>query len=228
MLKIKIIVLLLVFAIALAVFSFYNFFTVINVSEFTLVDSYSLPFDFAKVKMVLVRNDVMEEIIAHEHGEIIEKKWNKFVISGDRPFRDGVDIEGSGDFLISKQEPDAGKLLLKFKQQISLTKSSINSVVKLIEPVGYIKAIETTMEVCPQEKETFVKTRIHVKYERLIPKNMVEMVNKKVKESVSQTLATNKEVVSSLVEKYADKKFIFPVPLFKKHNSTSGKFLFLH
>ena len=228
MLKIKIIVLFIVFAIALAVFSFYNLFTVINVSEFTLVDSYSLPFDFAKVKMVLVRNDVMEEIISHEHGEIVEKKWNKFVISGDRPFRDGVDIDGSGDFLISKQEPDVGKLLLKFKQQISLTKSSINSVVKLIEPVGYIKAIETAMEVCPQEKETLVKTRIYIRYERLIPKNMIELVNKKVKESAFQTLATNKEVVASLVKKYADKKFVFPVPLFKKQNPTAGKFLFLH
>lgn len=228
MLKIKIIVLLLVFAIALAAFSFYNFFTVINVSEFTLVDSYSLPFDFAKVKMVLVRNDVMEEIISHEHGEIVEKKWNKFVISGDRPFRDGVDIDGSGDFLISKQEPDVGKLLLKFKQQISLTKSSINSVVKLIEPVGYIKAIETTMEVCPQEKETLVKTRIHIKYERLIPKNMVELVNKKVKNSALESLSNNKEVVTKFVEKYADKKFVFPVPLFKKENSIPDKFLFLH
>jgi hypothetical protein len=83
------------------------------------------------------------------------------------------------------------------------------------------------MEICPQEKETLVRTRIHIRYERLIPKNMVEMVNKKVKESASQTLVTNKEVVTGLVEKYADKKFVFPVPLFKKQNPTSNKFLFL-
>ena len=211
MLKFKIIVFLLVFFISLFSFRLFRFYVVNHISNVVLEDTYSLPFEFSRVKIVLMKNDVMEEIISNDHGEIIERKWDKFVLSGNRPFRDGININGSGEFLISKNEPDIGKILLKFKQQVSLTRTEINSNVKLIEPIGHIKEIETTMQVIEKEKETLFKIRTYIKYERLIPRSMIETVDKKVKESASKMLRTNREVVTKIVEENVGEKFSLPI-----------------
>lgn len=214
MAKYKIFSLLLVFVAAFIFFGF-KLLVVKHVSEVRLENSYILESEFSKVKSVMVRNDVLEEIVEHEQGEIVDRKWNKFIISGNRPFREGVDVDGSGNFVVSKNDPETGKVLLKFKQQISLTKSQILSKTNLVEPSEYIKNIETTTEMKPSDNQTLVNVKIYIKYERFLPKNMIKSVDKKVQDAANKTLENNKEVITNLVNKYADKRFVLPVPLKK-------------
>lgn len=209
--KLKIACLVAAFCVAIAFFGF-KYLVVLHVSESNVEDSYVLNTEFPKVKILMIKNDVLEKIVEQEQGEIVGRKWNSFIFSGNRPLRDGVDIYGSGDFVVLKQDAEAGQLLLKFKQQIHVTKNNIKCLTKLVEPCGFIKNVETSTEMVSQGKQTLVNVKIYLKYERKVPKNMLKVVDAKVKEAAIKTLENNKAVIKETVEKYGNKNFMIPVP----------------
>ena len=154
--------------------------------------------------------DVLEEIVAHEQGQVLEKRWKKFLISADRPLRDGVDIDGNLEVLVLRQDPDLGRALMRFDQKVFLGKHKITSETFLIEPVAHLQEIITLVEITPDGDKTLVETSVSIKYQRIVPVNMVPEVNHRVTQSVEQILSNNKEVLTMLIDKYADKRFVLP------------------
>lgn len=207
--KYNYIFLFVAFAIAVAGFSFVTWFEN-HTAQTTLTNSFVLNHSFEKVKRVMTQVDVLEEIVAHEQGQVLEKKWKKFLISADRPLRDGVDIDGNLEVLVLRQDPDLGRALMRFDQKIFLGKHKITSETFLIEPVAHLQEIITLVEITPDGDKTLVETSASIKYQRIVPTNMVQEVNRRVTQSVEQILSNNKEVLTMLIDKYADKRFVLP------------------
>lgn len=174
---------------------------------------YVLEYDFLKVKKVMLRTNVLESIVEKEHGEIVDKRWDNFVFSTNRPLRDGIDIDAQGFFVVEKNDPDIGKIRLNFKQKIHTTKSEFKSETSLIESENYIKNIQTSLCIIPakEKNKTLVKVKMILEYERLLPKNMITTVDKIVEKSVKSSLEANRQAVTDLVAQYADKQFILPL-----------------
>lgn len=207
--KFNYVLLIIAFVIASFVFGFFTFF-VNHTAKADVTKTYTLDYPFDKVKRVMMQVDVLEEMVAYEQGQILEKNWTKLLVSGDRPLLEGVDIDGNLDFLVLKQDPELGRALMRFSEVIYVGKHKINSETSLVEPVAHLQAIKTIMEMSPEGDKTVVKTSASLTYQRRIPKNMVDEVNRRVNQSAEQMLSNNKEVITMLVGKYADKRFVIP------------------
>lgn len=172
--------------------------------------SYVIDAEFEQVKKIMVRTDALEAIISHEQGSLVDRKYNDVVLSSGS-IRQGFDIDAKSEFVVAKQDPDVGRLLLRFDQNVHLSKDGIMANTVLAEPVGYIKEVRTTMSMKPQGNQTSVTTAIYLRYERKVPKGMIEEVDRRVIEAAQRTLNNNKEAVLELVQKYGDKRFIIPI-----------------
>lgn len=203
---------MIAFFIAVACFGIVTWFEN-HTAQTTLTNSFVLNHSFDKVKRVMTQVDVLEEIVSHEQGQILEKHWKKFLISADRPLRDGLDIDGNLEVLVLKQDPDLGRSLMRFDQKIFLGKDKITSETSLIEPVAYLKELTTDVTIMPDGDKSLVKTSVSLKYQRIVPVNMKQEVNARVKQTVEQMLSNNKEVLIALTNKHAGKKFSIPFKL---------------
>lgn len=179
--------------------------------------SYVLSVEYQQAKKVMALTDILEEIVSSEQGEIVSKEWKKMIISGNRPLRDGINIDATCELIISKKDPNLGDIKLKLKQDTQVDNKQVNSVVDLIEPAGHLKNLKTTMKMEPQGNDTIIKTNIYMKYSRLIPRFMIEEVNKKINDSAINTLNANKDVITNVISKYGKEKIIIPIrPRIKK------------
>ena len=179
--------------------------------------SYVLNVEFEQAKKVMALTDILEEIVSSEQGEIISKEWKKMIISGNRPLRDGINIDATCELIISKKDPNLGEVQLKLKQDTQVDNKQVNSVVDLIEPVDHLKNLKTTMKMEPEGNNTIIKTNIYMKYSRLIPRFMIEEVNKKINDSALHTLNANKDVITNVISKYGKDKIVIPIrPRIKK------------
>lgn len=211
--KLKIIIGFIVFFIALLFFSF-NLFVKNYTFKSKNKNSYILDCSFKKVKMIMLRANVLEQIIAAEQGKIVEKKWDKFELSSIRIFRDGIDLKGKGNFIVSKKDPYMGDILLDFYQEIDINKYSIESITKLQKPCSYIKDIKTNMQVSAKnDNETLIDYSVSVVYERTIPVTMYKDVQKKVDESVRESLNNNQKIITKIIEEHKDQDILIPIPL---------------
>ncbi len=207
--KFQLVFLVAAFFIALGIFGFGKF-VQNHVWETIQNHEYVLDCDFPKVKTIMIRADALEAVVAQEHGEILNKEWHRLILSGDKPLRSGIDVDGRFDFSVSKKDPELGHLVLNFSQTIHIGKNKIESVTKLIEPIGHIKDIRTTMEIYPQDQKTRVKTSAFLQYERKIPTYMIESIQKKLDESARKSLINNEQAITQLIKQYADKRMILP------------------
>ena len=207
----KYVFLIIIFLFASGFFAYKNI-MINRVFESSQEIQYVIDNDFLKVKKVLMRTNVLEEIVSKEHGKIIDKSWNDFIVSSKRLFVDGVDIDGSGNFIVEKNDLHDGFVQLKFEQKIHASKDSIVSNVTLAEPCGHFKNIKTELTIVPLgNKKTLATNKIYLKYERLVPKNMVANIENILKKSVADSLQNNKDVILDLIKKHVDKQFIIPL-----------------
>jgi hypothetical protein len=206
----KYIFLILIFLTALGFFTFRNLLEN-HVFESSQEIQYVIDCDFAKVKKVLMRTNVLEEIVSKEHGKIIDKKWENFIVSSKRIFRDGIDIDADGYFVVEKNDFNEGIVQLKFIQKVHTTKDELTSNTYLNECCNHFKEIKTELSMVPfGDKKTLATTKMFLKYERLVPKNMIDKIKNTIKLSVADSLQNNKSTVANLVNRYADKQFIIP------------------
>jgi hypothetical protein len=208
--NIKIIITTLLLLIVAALFG-YNMLFIKYVAETKQEISYDINVEFGQAKKVMALTDILEEVISSEQGEIVSKDWKKMIVSGNRPLRDGLNIDATCEFIISKKDPDLGQIKLKMKQDTQVDNKRIHSVVDLIEPVDHLKNLQTTMTMQPKGNITTIKTSIYMKYCRVIPRFMIEEVNKKINDSAINTLNSNKDVITNIISKYGKNKIIIPI-----------------
>lgn len=179
--------------------------------EVNLNKTYVLDYPYDKVKRVLSLTDVLGEILEYEHGKVVDKKFNKFVISGNKPLREGIEIDGEFYFLVEKDDPEMGKYLLRFRNKVFIGKSKFDSETTLIEPAGYIRQIKNTMEVLPEGDKTIVNLSNQIIYKRRLPIFMIKHVTTRVTKAAEDSLSNNEKAVRFLVNKYIDKQIILPI-----------------
>jgi hypothetical protein len=190
------------------VFSSFNIFLEKHTFNVNQQNEYVLDCEFEKVKKILVRTDVLEEIISYEQGRLLDKKWNKLVFSSNRPLIDGIDIDARCEFLVLKNDHYLGDLKLRFKQDTHIDKSKIVSRTELMEPVGFMKKLQTEMLVSKKEKQTQFFVKNSIQYERTVPKKMVKEIYNNIENSLKTMLGNNQKVITDLVSKYSNKSFI--------------------
>jgi len=173
-------------------------------------DIYYIDEDFDRVRRILVRTNSLEEIVSNQHGEVLHQSWHNLNVSADR-LRGPWDINGHGEFIVRTNDPDAGPLILRFRQVIHIGENSLVSESSLVEPVGNLKEYRTHMTMVRDGEKTKVTNQITLKYERRLPTSYIEYMDQKVDESASSSLEKNRESMLSLVRRYADKKLILPI-----------------
>jgi hypothetical protein len=210
--KLKITIGIFVFFIALIFFSF-NFFIKKHTFESKKSNKYILNYPFKNVKMIMLRTNVLEKIIAAEQGEIVEKKWDNFTLSSARIFRDGIELKGNGNFVISKKDPYMGDMLLDFYQDVDIKKYFIKCFTKLKKSCSYIKDIETNTIIKEDNDQTLFEFDISIKYERNVPVMMIKDIQEKIDNVVEKSLEKNQEIITKILKEYKDKNIIIPLPL---------------
>jgi len=212
-LKYKIASFCFVFFCSLFLFGFFNFF-INHKSEANLNHEYFLDVNYAKVKSILMRSDILEEIVEAEHGELISKNWSQLTVSFDKIFKNGIDLKGDLEFSVSKKDENLGEIVLNFNQEFNISKFNCIFKTNLKKSCGYLKNIQTHIEIIPfNQDKTKVVISVIIDYERIIPKYMIEDLDNKVNNSAKKIIENNEKVINEKINKYADKKIIM-IPLF--------------
>jgi hypothetical protein len=77
-----------------------------------------------------------------------------------------------------------------------------------MEPVGFMKKLQTEMLVSKKEKQTQFFVKNSIQYERTVPKRMVKEIYNNIENSLKIMLDNNQKVITDLVSKYSNKSFI--------------------
>lgn len=212
-LKYKIIIFFICFFCSLFLFGFFNF-LIKHEAKADLNNEYFLDVDYAKVKNILMKSDILEEIVEAEHGELVSKEWSNLTVSFNKIFKNGIDLEGDLEFVVSKKDENLGDVILKFKQKINISKFNCIFKTSLKEPCGYLKNIKTQIQIVPfNQDKTKIITNVNIDYERIIPKYMIEYVDEKVNNAAKKILENNQKIITEKIKKYYNKKLI-NIPLF--------------
>jgi hypothetical protein len=89
-----------------------------------------------------------------------------------------------------------------------IDKSKIVSRTELMEPVSFMKKLQTEMLVSKKEKQTQFFVKNSIQYERTVPKKMVKEIYNNIENSLKNMLDNNQKVITDLVSKYSNKSFI--------------------
>lgn len=176
-----------------------------HASVVTLSSSYVLPYDYESVKRVLIQTDSAKEILAYHQGKVVESSVDQITLSAEKLLSKDWEIDAKGVYLVSRDDPDAGPMLLRFQQVSHVGKVATDSETKLMEPVGPIKMIKTTVRFSAEGNQTRVDSTVHLHYERLVTKRLVSYMDGKVNASAETSLAKNREAIENLVSKYRGK-----------------------
>lgn len=171
---------------------------------------YHIDQSYDRVRKILTRTNSLEEIVAHQHGEVIHQDWGNLNISADR-LRGPWNVNGVGEFIVKSEDPEAGTLILHFRQKVYIGPDYMTSEASLVSPVGNLKEYNTFMRMERDGDRTVVRNRISLKYERRLPKGYIEYMDKKVGEAAERGLDKGREAMLNLCSKYANKKFIIPI-----------------
>jgi hypothetical protein len=193
----------------LAMAGFY-FFVPRHCSQGDQEDIYYIDEEFDRVRKILVRTDSLEEIVSYQHGEVLYQEWKNLDLSMRR-LLGPWDVNGSGELVVRTEDPDAGSLVLKFRQTVHIDEDSLVSKTFLDSPVGNLKEYITELVMVREGEKTHVKNRIIIKYERRLPTSYIDYMDQKISESVSQGLEKNREAITSLIARYSGSRIILPI-----------------
>lgn len=209
MTKIQMFLVSLIVFISVAMLGFY-FFVPRHCSQGDQIDVYYIDEDFDRVKKILMRTNALDKIVSSQQGEVLYQKWNNLDVSSER-LLGPWDINGQGELIVKTKDPDAGTLILKFKQTVHIDKDSLVSKSWISERVGSLKEYNTEMVMIREGERTKVTNRIYMKYERRLPTSYIDYMDRKVAESVAESLQKHREAVVKLIASYSDKRIILPL-----------------
>jgi hypothetical protein len=172
-------------------------------------NTYYLDESFDRVKKILVKTDSLEEIVAHQHGQLVSRNWSNLHASSERLLK-GWEINGSGEFVVRTTHPETGSMLLHFRQKVVIG-STINVISDLQEPVEYLKAYRTTLAMEPAGERTKVVSTVSLMYGRRLPLSYIAYMDKQVDQAGEQSIVRNEEAIRNLVQKYKGRNFIIPI-----------------
>lgn len=165
--------------------------------------------EFDKVRKVMVRNNCLEEIVSYQHGEVLDQEWEDLDLSMRRLTK--WDIDGVGRLIVKTEDPEAGTLVLPFKQKVAVREDYIDSTTVLMEPVGYLADYRTAVKMSRDGDRTKVELTVSLEYGRKLPANYVEYMDTKVQESADIGWLKAKEAFIAVVNKYKDRRFTLPL-----------------
>lgn len=172
--------------------------------------TYTLDHDFEKVKKILVRTDSLEEVVAHQHGKVLSRQWNNLNISSQQLLKNW-EVDGTAQFSVEADHPDTGKIVLDFHQKVFVGSTRISVVATMIKPVGFLETYRTTLEFEPDGLRTKVISTVSLSYKRRLPRRYIPYMDGQVSAAADRGLTRGEEAIRQLIDKYKDKRFIFPV-----------------
>ena len=192
-----------------AMFSFY-FLVPRHASYSQRTGSYQIDQSFDRVRKIMIRGDCLREMVEYQHGELISHDWSNLTISAERLIQ-GWDVDGTGFFTVRVNDPDAGQMILDFRQDIHIDQSWMESRTTLVRPVGHLKEYTIVMRMEGRGSVTEVVNTVSLVYERKLPLSHVEYMNQKVDDSAQTSLIKGQEAMLKIVDRYKGKRFIIPI-----------------
>lgn len=209
MTKIQMLLGSLIVLISVTMLGFY-FFVPRHCSKGGQQDVYYIDEDFDRVRKILTRTNALESIVSSQQGEVIHQEWEDLDLSANR-LLGPWDVNGKGILIVRTKDADLGTLILKFKQTVHIDEDTLVSKSWLADPVGGLKEYNTEMVMARDGKKTKVTNQIYMEYERRLPKSYIDYMDRKIAESVAESLQKHREAVTELIAKYADKRIILPI-----------------
>jgi len=179
----------------------YFYFIQNHTSYATAARSFDLNAEYDVIRKIVVRCDILEAIVTEQKGKVVSKKWDNLNLSSEKILKD-LEIDGTANFVIENEHG-----LMEFQQSVFVGKDRIFVETKLVKPVAFIKNVNTVFSV--KGRTGFFQ--VHLAYERRLPKFYQEKVDAEVKKAAERVLENNIKVITEIVEKYKNKKFIIPI-----------------
>jgi hypothetical protein len=173
--------------------------------------TYMIEEKFEKVRKVMMKKDSLEYLASYQHGQLLDQEWDDLYISSDRLLTTKWNVDGQGWFVVRVHDEHAGELILRFNQTAHIDKDWLESTNELAETVGPLKEYKIEVRMDADGDRTKVWSRVSLTYERRLPESYKEYMDTTVEESVIRGLQKSKEAIQSLVAKYTDKRFVFPI-----------------
>lgn len=159
----------------------------------------------------------LEKIVEQQEGVVKGKEWVKFEVEVPQRILRIKDysLEGEMKFVVEKNDPSLGKLVLPFEQQINMDKNILKIKTKLCECNEKIQDCSRLIEITPQiDKESIHATNVKItsslKVVKEIPFFLKSTMDQKVEENNKSELENTKNTIMSLTND------ITPVISFKR------------
>ena len=185
-------------------------------SEVTHQHEFSLPYDYDKVRKILVRTDSLGVIVRGSAGELLDERWLR--LSVGTPKRGGWlrgvwELQGEKVFRVRVTSGHAKGNVLVFRQVVSVTGDRVVSDISLIEPTAFFTRYDSHTEVSQVGKWTrfFSQTTVGVRVRA--PKFYLKQsyLDQELSESVMGGLLRTQSIIEGLIERYKDVKLPIPV-----------------
>ncbi len=165
--------------------------------------------EFDKVRKMMVRHNCSKEIAAYQHGEVLDQEWEDLDFSMRRITK--WDIDGVGRLVVKAEDPEAGTLVLPFKQKVAVRENHIESQTLLMEPAGYLADYQTVVTMSRDGDGTKIELSVSLEYRRKLPAIYVEFMDSKVQEAAENGWLKAKEAFIAVIDKYKHRKFTLPL-----------------
>jgi hypothetical protein len=185
-------------------------------SEVTHQHSFSSPYDYDKVRKILVRSNSLGVIVRGSAGELLDERWVSLSVS--TPKRGGLlrgvwELQGEKIFTVRVLSGYPQGQLMVLRQVVSVTADRLVSVVSLAEPHEFFTRYETRTEVSQVGQQTQFVTQTTVGVRVRAPQFYLkqEYLDQEVSQSVTGGLVRTQKIIEGLIEQYKDVKLPIPI-----------------
>lgn len=172
--------------ILLSILAILCFFIENHTSKSEIKQSFEIDKPYLSVLKDFSTKNSLEKIIEQNNAVLLDKKWqylNLEVIRIRKPRQ--WNIDGKLNFTVETQDESLGKQKLDFYQDVSLKNDTMNIKTGLISSSKNIVLCERTIKFVKkdQEDKTLVEIEAKLSVKKIIPKFLIQKMDKKLNES---------------------------------------------
>ena len=196
--------------------------TKVHRGESLQTDSYTIPYDYDKVRKILVRTNSLEALVRGS-GDLLDQKWHELsistpdngrtkIIGKDSVFKTWI-LQGEGIFRVRIKDGHFAGEVITLKLKVWINKDQMRFDVALLEPSVHLIKYDSTTFVVRDGARTKFRTDLCIGVQITAPSCFVRhgQVQREVEQSVASDLVNSQRAIEAQINKYKDTRLLIPL-----------------
>lgn len=169
--------------------------------------------DFDTVRKVMVRTNCLEEMVEVSNGTLVNRKWDKIQVGGNRLLDLDWFVEAKGYFTIVLDGNYVKGQHIKLKQSAFIEKDKMNTVTELLEPAGVLTGYRSEAKIYRSSGITRVDSTVTVEatHKILHTPRIKKYMDDQVRTGAQGSALSFEEGIKKVINKYKGRNFFFDV-----------------